>query len=449
MGGNAFSDLWTPRMPTSVYHHVRSKLHTQLCSLFQTVETPINGPGKTDFGDIDIFVASPQEPTLSITALFKLIERTLQPVATNIVLPNRSINLAIPWPDAFPAPEKPPATAPGTASVLELTSATTSTPGHAEASVFIQVDIHIYESPESWKWAVFRHSHGDFWNMVKYMVRPFGLAAGDKALYLRITEIEKISQKRSRIFLSDEPDAVLDFLGLERKGSFWEGPAESEEALFEYVATSPLFYVSPQPSPLNDSDYPSSAERRKTQKRPCFNRWINEFIPRCREQGRFSVPRMTKEKLQEQLYGRLGDDLRKEYTTTRDNVLEQNAAHNWAKKIREFFKEQNLPSSMIYGSLVKAFRNILLHNDPTFECAGAVLPTELKSPKWEWDEDMVRAFLQRHQDGVLREIQRVQALKKVAALGKAEALKRATEQKTQAEARAGKSAGGSSREEIK
>ncbi|KAL5615573.1 hypothetical protein BROUX41_005616 [Berkeleyomyces rouxiae] len=431
MGGRAFPDLWTPRMPAAVYHHVRAQLHSQLGAVFADLGTPVEGPGKTDFGDVDILVASPRDPTPSMIALFKVIEKTLQPIATNVALADSSINLAIPWPTEFPAPEQPPAAAPIAETLRESALASVSSPEREQCSVFIQVDIHIYNSTESWKWALFRHSHGDFWAMLGTIVRPFGLSAGDTALYLRITEIEKFDRKRGRIFITDEPDAVLKFLGLESKGSFWEGPADSDEALFEYVATSPLFYVSPNNDSAKDQEALSSKHQKRAKSRPCYNKWLTEFFPRCREQGRFTTPRVTKEQIQKTLYDTLGDDLRREYETTRDNFLDEQAANKWARTIRSFFKSQNLPSAFIYGSLVKAFKQILLHRDPTYESVGAVFPDTLKGPKWEWDESVVVNFIQATQDGVLQEIQRVAALKRAVALAKAEARKKAEAETTE------------------
>jgi hypothetical protein len=65
MGGQAFTKgpdgLYTPRMPREVYEYVRDQCHALLRDLFVVVATPIEGPGKADFGDIDIFVTSKKE----------------------------------------------------------------------------------------------------------------------------------------------------------------------------------------------------------------------------------------------------------------------------------------------------------------------------------------------------------------------------------------------------
>lgn len=72
MGGLAFSKgpdpLYTPRMPRDVYQYVREHCHALLRELFVVVATPIDGPGKSDFGDIDIFVATKREDYFGASA---------------------------------------------------------------------------------------------------------------------------------------------------------------------------------------------------------------------------------------------------------------------------------------------------------------------------------------------------------------------------------------------
>lgn len=110
MGGSAFSALpdppYTPRMPRSVYQRVLSDCHAALRELFVCVATPIEGPGKKDFGDIDILVAlerrvvfpSSQVDSVPRTPheLIAVVQRTLH--AKHAIVRGSSANLAIPWP---------------------------------------------------------------------------------------------------------------------------------------------------------------------------------------------------------------------------------------------------------------------------------------------------------------------------------------------------------------
>lgn len=52
MGGNAFADASTPRMPPAVYFDVKERLHKILLQHFERVCTPIGAAGKEDYGDV-------------------------------------------------------------------------------------------------------------------------------------------------------------------------------------------------------------------------------------------------------------------------------------------------------------------------------------------------------------------------------------------------------------
>lgn len=56
MGGPAFKEhgLSTPRMPPAVYHFALKQIEGKLSMLFRRVAHCIEGPGKTDYGDLDI-----------------------------------------------------------------------------------------------------------------------------------------------------------------------------------------------------------------------------------------------------------------------------------------------------------------------------------------------------------------------------------------------------------
>lgn len=61
MGGKVFSagknPLYTPRMAVAVYDHVKKQYISALKVLFPRVESPIEAPEKTSFGDVDILVS--------------------------------------------------------------------------------------------------------------------------------------------------------------------------------------------------------------------------------------------------------------------------------------------------------------------------------------------------------------------------------------------------------
>ncbi len=62
--------------------------------------------------------------------------------------------------------------------------------------------------------ALFKHAHGDIWNLLGSTIRPFGLTVDEDALWLRIPEIEKFDRKKAKIRLTSDPVEVIRFLGL-------------------------------------------------------------------------------------------------------------------------------------------------------------------------------------------------------------------------------------------
>lgn len=201
MGGKAFANgpypLITPRMPPDCYYRLRDHCLSRLSTFYINAATPVEAPSKTSYGDIDILVSQPKYPTpTTIESLANCLraERTINTTGS------ATTSFAIPYPDL--------------------------------ANNHVQVDVHICQ-PLTFHWQVFQQSHGDMWNLLGTTIRPFGLTANDIGLHLRIAEIEELDRKRSLIFLTNEPDAVLDLLGLEVET--YRYPFGSVDAMYEYV----------------------------------------------------------------------------------------------------------------------------------------------------------------------------------------------------------------------
>lgn len=291
MGGSLFTSgsdpLYTPRMPTEVYKAVRDHCHAILFSLFVVVASPIEGPGKTTFGDIDILVALPHDNSLEnvgahgVRILHEAINRL---GAVRSSLSKGKGSLAIQWPvDLLPLAPAP------------------QEPGDIGKVPHIQVDLSLLPSLDLLYWALFKHAHGDFWNIVgSSILRPLGLVVDEQALWIRVPEIENKDRKRARVFLSDEPAEVLHFLGIQvsisddddnsnngqeqEQGTPWDRPFPSAQALFDSVTNSRFFYLADlrneahniaantDPSLGQHADLKSN-DRRRLKKRPLFSQW--------------------------------------------------------------------------------------------------------------------------------------------------------------------------------
>ncbi|KAH6676895.1 hypothetical protein F5X68DRAFT_173842 [Plectosphaerella plurivora] len=396
MGGGVFSQgpdpLVTPRMPPSIYQSMSRQCKERLRQLFLCVASPIEAPSKSDYGDLDIFVAWPIRPgseTGPMSSDAKASPLAQQTEAIRLVLGaerykiNSNIaHFAIPWPDQ-PGP---------------VNGGTIDEP---PPKSYVQVDVTIAKSLEEMQWFLFKHAHGDIWSLLGSIIRPYGLTIDELCLSIRIPEMEKTNRKLSRIPLTSEPTEVLSFLGLPVQG-FWEHPFSSVDEMFEYVAQCRMFRVSPadagRPGEERlDPDLDMKADdRKRTKTRPIFGSWMTTFVPRCRLEGRFGAPRTSRDEVKHEALELFR--VSNEYQRRLDqHVREQQTLFIKQDIIKTMFPALNLATStqralQYRGCLVKALARIVLDDDATY----GVLPDPaypLKNDRGIFDLEHVRRFI--------------------------------------------------------
>jgi hypothetical protein len=382
MGGSAFSQgahpLYTPRMSADVYKYVRDNCHSLLRKWFLVVASPIEGPGKSDFGDIDIFATWRRPDTQTRTALgvedrypFDAIQNLLGATRYNRENDNFAI-FAVPWPKELAAEQQQP-----------------------EEERFIQVDVHICPTLENLQWQLFHDAHGDLWNILGHTIRPFGLLVDDVGLHLRIPEIEKLDKKRSRVLLSREPCEVLDFLGLRHGGSEWEQSLASPESLYEYAASCRFFQAGP-PGVAATADgsaavaaaKPNSGARRRLNLRPVFRHWIEEFEPRLRRAGRFVHAPVTREQTRDQALRQFGCQFAYKQQLL-DFLRERQSQALWNGVIKPAVPLELDPAWR--ACACKALKKIVMEDDDTF---GHLPAVELRDENEMYREDEVRHYVE-------------------------------------------------------
>ncbi|KAI0469546.1 hypothetical protein F4859DRAFT_134993 [Xylaria cf. heliscus] len=253
MGGLAFASgpgrVFTPRMQPAIYRAVRDRCQAKLRELFVVVATPIEGPAKTSFGDIDFFVAWERKnvfPSLQPASSSSPPDESPKEAIYRVLgaISHRSGNksvatIAIPWPEDFPYSNNEA----GVNSPESEKNDDEKSPTTELQPLGIQVDIHICPTLEHMQWMLFKHAHSDLWNILGTMLRPLGLTIDEVGLYVRIPEIEALDKKKAKVLLSTDPAEILRFLGLRFDGGQWEEPFASDEAMFDYAATCRLFWV--------------------------------------------------------------------------------------------------------------------------------------------------------------------------------------------------------------
>ncbi|XWW96071.1 hypothetical protein V2A60_004041 [Cordyceps javanica] len=415
MGGSAFSagasPLRTPRMLPSFYHAQKRRCQALLRQLYVHVDSPIDGPGKQDFGDIDflVFQRRPDAPPLPphpehakpgcdlISEMAKLLgaERT-------IAVDGAASNLAIPWPTE----------AEDQATEDSAEDATANEKKH------IQVDIRVSPSLESHRWMLFKHAHGDIWNLVGSLVRPYGLTVDDKGMFIRIREIEAVNKLRAKVHLTSDPIRALDFLGLPHAGAYartWvDEPFPSAEAMFEYVALCRMMYITPSATGppdqanhdeghnlLKDVQSLKHNDRQRMRQRPAFRLWIEDFIPRCRREGRFTTMTTDRTEITRDALAEFG--VREEFERRRrDFLVEKQRDYIWNGVIKTQISDVEPGSSdqraiTTRSCLVKGLKRVILERDTSY---GVEFDEDMVDGDGFYKEDEVRKFIERNKDAV-------------------------------------------------
>lgn len=297
MGGSAFADptdpsksLYTPRMPTHIYEHIRDRaLRILRSEFFAQAECPIEAPAKIDHGDVDILVASPHDQAhADVASLAAALG------ATQYKKGSPTTNFALPWPtvqELSANVKTESATHPYTADVEaptakeqggHLSGVSRGNDGSAhhdntntdwtDPPRYIQLDVHVCLTPEQFQWELFHQAHGDLWNMLGSMIRPYSLVVNHIGLYLRLAGVENINRNQRTIQLTTSPSAVLKFLDLDEK-NYWTR-FESLEAMFLYVASC-RFY---DPKAYKGKGDLKANDRLRMKKRPMFMKWFEGYL---------------------------------------------------------------------------------------------------------------------------------------------------------------------------
>ncbi|KAK8097773.1 uncharacterized protein PG998_013259 [Apiospora kogelbergensis] len=394
MGGQIFAGgpdpLYTPRMPPAVYQHVKAACHAKLQRVFEHVATPIEGPEKADFGDIDFLVYS-RDADVQGTDWQDVVYAALG-AERRFSQQKPACAFAIPWPtEALPE-----------SGDVEDVQQELVGPALGRDQ-YIQVDVHVCEGLDTFRWSVFKQDHGDLWNLLGSTIRPYGLTIDHEALYVRIAEIEKLDKKKAKVFLTSDPKTVLQFLGLDPER--WKQPFATMQDTYEYTATSRFFWVKPDSAddgPGGSDDEQriggeftrknlKSNDRQRMDKRPMFSRWINEFIPTCREQRRYAERTMDRDGALEDTFKQFG------VRETHDaRILEfrkkRQAEALWKEVIKPAVPTEGI-EPMFRGCATNGLKKIIMQDDESF---GVVPDEPLRDKDGLFDEDAVRRFVKAH-----------------------------------------------------
>lgn len=265
--------------------------------------------------------------------------------------------------------------------------------------------------------ALFKHAHGDIWNIIGSTIRPHGLTVDEQALWLRIPEIEKHDKRQAKVKLTDDPAEVLEFLGLKFDGH-WTSPFESVDDLYDYVTTCrlPLVrYQSPSEGDAGDGSSNSihgtgtgtgtgedisaetrknlkSNDRRRMNQRHIYRRWINEIIPQFLAEGRLATiePEAllnVRVEVAQQAFERF-PGVKEEYDGRLKAWRMLKSTEAVKRAIKELVPDNG--NSQFRGTLTSAMRKTILEDDQSF---GVFPDSPFKTEDGLYDLEVVRMFI--------------------------------------------------------
>ena len=179
MGGNAFTNLNTPRLDPVQYNLARQAAISVLRGYFPVVQVPPEAPEKTDFGDVDVLVAGAgREVTVGdISNALKAVAHTTTKFPASFAVPLEGVDNA-----------------------------------------YAQIDIET-SCAQLVPWLLWLKSYGDLTIVLGSLHRDLGLTISHTGLYLRIEELEKSSRKASMLKLTNNPAKAMEFQVVMPNGS--------------------------------------------------------------------------------------------------------------------------------------------------------------------------------------------------------------------------------------
>lgn len=212
--------------------------------------------------------------------------------------------------------------------------------------------------------------------------------------------------------LSRDPVKILHFLGMKVEG-FWAEPFQSIDALFDYATTCRLFYVRDAPGSDEEGEAHEagviggeegrkklkSNDRRRMKGRPVYRRWINDFIPSLRAEGKF-IRRGPGTSIEE-VRAMVRDEA---FATFFVEVEYKQRLRAWQRKrddeqMKSLIKElvpvamNNQPSTednQRRTCLISAMRKIIMEDDKSF----GFDPPNLRNADGFYNTEVVRSFVQ-------------------------------------------------------
>ena len=325
-------------MPPDIYTQVLNHMHAILKKHYNLVGSPIEAPGKQTYGDVDVLVFDPKpaSPLHGISFPPDLGRKIAVLLGARQHLKekgNPTMNFLVAWP--------------------------------GEDVKYIQIDVKVCDSEKMLQWELFHGAHGDLWNILGSTIRSFGLTVNNLGMYLRIPEIELADRKKSMVFLTDDHGRILDFLGVDKEK--WWREFGSREEMFEYAAGCRMFWI-------KDGDDAGGQEggqagrkklkhndRARMAKRPVFREWMDDFIPKCRAENRYTGgSSLSREQIRDEAFTEFGPAVQTTYETRlREWKLAEHTDTVWRDAIKASIPKEDVDPPF-RAAVVKTVKGVVM-----------------------------------------------------------------------------------------
>lgn len=274
-----------------------------------------------------------------------------------------------------------------------------------KSGFYIQVDVHFCHDVQQAKYLRFHHAHGDMWQLLGSIIRPFGLTVDNVGLWIRIPEVEVVDKKRAKILLTSVPNQILDFIGVSVP-EYWR-PFPDAETMFQYISKCNMFWVPPDYNLDCELASAKSNDRQRLTHRPIYRRWVYEFKPRCRDQGLYSEVPTTREAVKNKAFETF--KIETEYHQRLRDFIFEKQKKDIIKEIKNVFPLPADPTDQkaiqMRSLQVKASKEIIIDRvDVSYY--NIVAPNGLRLPNGLFNMERVGAFTHNVKDKVVAAVER-------------------------------------------
>ncbi|CZT21631.1 uncharacterized protein RCC_07496 [Ramularia collo-cygni] len=276
MGGNAFAHAVSGNTPTLYTPRVTPKKYDQLKQLYELklrrhlpgrqVNILKEAPEKRDYGDLDFVIESAHEPVDWQILAGQIGAAGLIIHSSDKV---QSCSVAVPMDGSASAGF----------TIYKLKHNLTGLSMEVTKEEYAQIDLGVVPK-ELFEWHSFYSSFGDMSGMLGHMVHNLGFTICDRGLMLRLAELEaakdmtfvNIPDTCGKLFLSKDPQKLLDFLGLSYD-TYQQG-FDTADDLYRWLCQCRLLSKDSIKVKRDDAN-----GRQKERKRPVYSTFFNDWLP--------------------------------------------------------------------------------------------------------------------------------------------------------------------------